>query len=335
MDRTEEKLMKACLLILTGIAVTGSLIFLKPVLMSFVVSVFLYFIMIPGIDYFRIKFKLPKMLGLLFTLLLTGSFTVILILLALSSFENFLHDTKIYQEKISDLFIRFGSFLQNYQIDLSSELQKLQGNFRELPIFNWMKSMTKQFLSFTGQSFLVVIYLMFLVSGHHPGGTKSQIRSEIEAGVQKYILTKVISSAVTAILVGICLKLAGLDLAFMFAIITFLLNFIPSIGSMIAVILPLPVAFIQFEFSAPFYFVLIVPGFIQFVIGNVIEPRVMGEGLGLHPVTVLFSLMFWGMIWGTPGMFLAVPLTACFRIVCNQIPVMKPIARLMAGESDF
>jgi predicted PurR-regulated permease PerM len=65
------------------------------------------------------------------------------------------------------------------------------------------------------------------------------------------------------------------------------------------------------------------------IMGNLVEPRIMGKGLGLSPLLVFFSLLFWGWLWGIPGMILAVPLTAVVRIVCQNVPALKPVAVLM------
>jgi AI-2 transport protein TqsA len=128
------------------------------------------------------------------------------------------------------------------------------------------------------------------------------------------------------------MMVAGVELAVMFAMLTFLLNFIPSIGSIVAVIIPLPVILLQYGFGWQFWFVLAFAGMVQFVIGNVLEPKMMGESLGLHPVTVLLFLMFWGLVWGIPGMFLAVPITAILKIVLCRIPTTVPVANLLAGK---
>ena len=114
-----------------------------------------------------------------------------------------------------------------------------------------------------------------------------------------------------------------------FGILAFLLNFIPSIGSIIATLLPIPIAAAQFQSPWPIVYVVAVPGIIQNVIGNIIDPKIMGDELNLHPITVLLALSFWGLLWGITGMFLATPITAVLRIVLMQF---KPIGKLLAGD---
>lgn len=210
--------------------------------------------------------------------------------------------------------------------------------------------------------FFVVIFVMFLVMGRDPYATHSETQKNIIGKVRRYVGTKVIISFVTGLLVWFVLSRFGLPLASVFGILAFLLNFIPSIGSVISTLLPLPVAVAQFQVPVPpvenevivglgqlgvqgpppepemmvawgtVLLVTAIPGVIQVAMGNVIEPKLMGEGLNLHPVTILLALSFWGLLWGVVGMFLAAPITAALRIVLLQFDTFKPIGRLLAGD---
>ena len=127
----------------------------------------------------------------------------------------------------------------------------------------------------------------------------------------------------------------GLHMAFVFGLLTFLLNFIPSIGSVIATLLPLPlamVAILDYGNWPLIISVVAIPGALQMVIGNVIEPKLMGRGLELHPVTILLSLAFWGLLWGYMGMVLAVPITAIIRIILIRFETTRAIGNLLGGK---
>ena len=121
----------------------------------------------------------------------------------------------------------------------------------------------------------------------------------------------------------------------MFAILTFCLNFIPNIGSIIAVILPIPIILLQFGISFPFIAAIILLVAIQIAIGNILEPKLMGDSMGLHPVTILFFLAFWGYLWGITGMFLSVPITATLKIIFDKFEMTKPVAQLFAGKLEL
>ena len=132
---------------------------------------------------------------------------------------------------------------------------------------------------------------------------------------------------------GLTLLILDVPLAMVFGLLAFLLNFIPNIGSAIATLLPLPVVLVDPQVSAlSAILALAIPGAIQGVMGNVVEPRMMGDSLDLHPVAILMSLIFWGMLWGVIGMLLATPITAVLKIFLERFDGSRPLAELMAGR---
>jgi AI-2 transport protein TqsA len=123
------------------------------------------------------------------------------------------------------------------------------------------------------------------------------------------------------------------EFALVWGMLTFLLNFIPTIGSFVAVLLPLGVAFFQFSdhLIMLFWLALILIA-IQFTIGNLVDPRVVGKSLNLSPLVVLFSLIFWGWLWGIIGMFLAVPLAVIAKIIFENIDSLRFLSVLMSAR---
>ena len=124
----------------------------------------------------------------------------------------------------------------------------------------------------------------------------------------------------------------GVDFAEIWAVIIFLLNYIPSIGSVLGVVFPALLALVQFDTLEPFLIIVCVLAVIQFVIGNVIEPMMMGRSFNLGAFTVIVALMFWSAIWGIAGAFLAVPITAAFVILCREVEGWQWIAVLLSKE---
>ncbi|HNS21904.1 MAG TPA: AI-2E family transporter [Sedimentisphaerales bacterium] len=200
-------------------------------------------------------------------------------------------------------------------------------------IFNIVTNAFGTILGLISSMLFVIIFVLFLLLGRNPYTEHSQVYSDVVHKIRKYVGIKMAISAITGLLVWTTMAIIGLELAGVFGILAFLLNFIPSIGSIIATFLPLPIAVVQFQ-SSPWLIVLVVgiPGAIQILLGNVIEPKLQGEGLNLHPVTILLALSFWGLLWGIVGMFLAAPITAAIRIVLMQFDMLRPIAHLMAGD---
>ena len=117
----------------------------------------------------------------------------------------------------------------------------------------------------------------------------------------------------------------------MIGVVTFILNYIPSIGSILATFLPIPLVLAQYGPSWKIFWVLLLLGILQNLMGNLIEPKIQGKGLQLHPVTILLSLALWGLLWGPVGMFLAAPIAAVIRVVLENFETTRPFALLMGG----
>ena len=172
--------------------------------------------------------------------------------------------------------------------------------------------------------------LFLLVGGSQQ--KKSDTWNSINIHIKKYIFTKFITSALTGILTGIIYWVLGLELALIFGTLTFILNFIPTFGSIVAVFLPLPVAFLQYDETTMILLVFILPMIVHMAIGNIVEPKLFGKAFGLHPVTIILALIFWGILWGITGMLLAAPLTAIIRITFDQFETTKPFSLLLSGQ---
>jgi AI-2 transport protein TqsA len=199
-------------------------------------------------------------------------------------------------------------------------------------IFNIVSNAFGTIFGLVSGVFLVSIFVMFMLAGRNPRAAHSEVYKDVVQKIRRYVGIKVATSSVTGILVWVTLNAIGLELAEVFGILAFLLNFIPSIGSIVATLLPIPIAVAQFQSPLPIILVVAIPGGIQGLIGNIIEPKLMGEGLNLHPVTILLALSFWGLLWGVVGMFLAAPITAAIRIVLMQFDMLQPIGNLLAGD---
>jgi len=156
--------------------------------------------------------------------------------------------------------------------------------------------------------------------------------SGLQRSVSTYMNIKIISSATTGIIAGSICMLFGLEFALIFGFLTFLLNFIPSIGSIIATIPPVLMAIIQFDTFHKAIAILVILFVVQMSIGNFIEPKIMGDRLMLNTVTVIFGLVFWGIIWGIPGMLLSVPLMVILKLILGYSDSLSVMARIMGSH---
>ncbi len=199
---------------------------------------------------------------------------------------------------------------------------------------------------FLGQVFMMSLFAAFLmadrvlmrkrldlVSPNSDFGAEAARTIQRSArSVQSYVGIKSLISLVTALISYVIMKLLGLDFAETWGILTFALNFIPSIGSIIAVFLPALVALVQFDTITPFLVVVLGCGLVQFFIGNVVEPALTGRKLNLSPMMVILALTVWSALWGIPGAFLSVPITVCMMIVFAHVPGLRWVAILMSGN---
>ena len=191
---------------------------------------------------------------------------------------------------------------------------------------------SQAFISLVSTSVVVLIYVFFLLSGKTVQ-YESPMVSEIDNQVRSYLGLKTSISIFTGFAFGISLWLFGVPMAFTFGVLAFLLNFVPNVGPLIASLLPVPLIILDPTGSLGWMVAAIsVSCAIQAISGNIIEPKMMGGSSDLHPVTILVALMFWGMMWGIIGMFLATPVTAALKILLQRIDSTKPIADLMAGR---
>lgn len=327
-----QKLNSICLMILTFIALAVVFSMAKVILIPFVLSIFIWLIYSPVIVYLQNKFKIPRSIVLASSLIFFVGFFMLMSFFVGISVDSFIEGADQYKEKLHDLTIQIPQISTKFGFDIKSG--DLQGILQKLPIMSFMKGLTGSMISFVSNTFLVIIFSLFLLTGESMSQNKPGIIQEIKDNTRKYVLTKVILSFFTALFTYIVLMLFNVEMAFMFAIFTFLLNFIPNIGSIVAVVLPIPVLLLQFNFGIQIPAILVLLFSIQTIFGNVLEPKMLGESMGLHPVTILLFLTFWGYLWGITGMFLSVPITATMKIIFSKFSITKPISELFAGKLD-
>jgi AI-2 transport protein TqsA len=156
---------------------------------------------------------------------------------------------------------------------------------------------------------------------------------DITGQVQKYIATKFLINLVSGIIFTIVLLLFGVDYAIVWGAFSFMFNFIPNIGSVFSVVFPTLMSLIQYGSFGYTGIILITLILIQNIIGNIIEPKIFGDRLGINPIVILISLLLWGYVWGIIGMFISVPLTAIIKITISSSGSknLQFISRLMSN----
>ncbi len=317
------------LIIIATVALGFILYFARSVLIPFVLAVFIVSIVSPILDFQVLKLKLPRSLAVSISLLIVVIVIIVLFFLIFAAIQTIVSTAARYSESFVDLVGAAFTELDNlgFRLDREDVLADMRNR-----IARFLPNTFGTVLGFISRFTLMAIFVIFLLSGRNPKVIRKGVYADIDRDVRRYIATKVAVSSTTGLFVWIALSIMKLELAGVFGILAFLLNFIPSIGSIIATLLPIPIAVAQFSSPITIAMVILIPGSIQMTIGNFVEPKIMGHGLNLHPVIVLLSLAFWGILWGIPGMFLAVPVTAVIRIVLLQFDTLKPIALALSGQ---
>jgi len=320
---------------------------LRAILLPFVIAFLLTVIFKPLVLYFKAR-RVPVAVSLIVVLI---SFATIIFLLGLtlySSIDPFVAQLPSYQ-------VRFNSLIQNAMGLFEVTLAKLGIRPEELEwtsIFDFssitpaLTSGVGSFISFISNAVLVLLFMLFMLAGCGELGDKikkalpenysdriANIIDNIDRQVRQYLLTKTLVSLATGTLTWLILVILGVDFPLVWGFVAFLLNFIPNIGSLIAVLFPFIWSLLQFDAMTRPLLLLLFLGMAQTVMGNIVEPKIMAFSFNLSPLFVLVSLIFWGWLWGIWGMILAVPLTATIKIIFENIEPLRPVSVLMSEKA--
>jgi predicted PurR-regulated permease PerM len=335
----EGRFFRAAIAVIVLFVVGVVLKLARPVLIPFILAVFLSYIIDPALT-FLTGCRCHRPGAVLIVLALMFVFLYLAGALFYSSGKSLAAELPKFQGRISEITQFLEKGVGPFKVDLSSALGKLDiGKIGALIV-----SALGPFFSILGNLLLVFLFLIFIVSGRGRAAGKIQkalgdgrsgrIKAVIEAinaQTRKYILIKTALSLANGLIVWVVLAIFGVEFAPLFGFMAFVLNFIPDIGSLVATVLRVGFAFFQFgTFWTPFLILVITVG-LDSILGYFLEPKIMGKGLGLSPLLVFFSLLFWGWLWGIPGMILSVPLTAVIKIVCQNVPALRPVAVLMGS----
>jgi len=214
---------------------------------------------------------------------------------------------------------------------------------------SWAVKVSGSLFAFLTNFILVVIFLVFLLLGkpYFPYKMRKAFSEEeadrvgkvvggISAQIGRYLAVQFTISLLTGVLVWLALEIIGVDFAVTWGALAFFLNFIPNIGSIIASVLPVVLALVQYYPNL--WYAAITFGclfLIQMGIGNVLSPKIMGDRLNLSPVVILFSLLFWGWLWGIVGALLSVPIAVAIKIVCENVEPLHTVAVMMSSGKAY
>lgn len=336
----ESRLTRICLLILTLFVLGICFKLARSVLIPFFLSLFISYAISPLLDWL-VELKVPKSLAITIIVIITFGLVYLIGLILYSSGKHFVVSLPAYSQKMTDLITEISRGLEHlpFKIDVPT----IVGQINVERITNILLGTLGSFFSFVGNLILVFVFVIFILAGRDKLADKvvrafaperasylSRVLVSLNGQIQKYLAVKTLVSIINGALVCLILIIFGVDFALLLGFLTFVLNFIPSFGSIIATIIPTLIAFLQFGNSLTPIWVLLAIAVTDSVLGNFVDPKLMGQSLNLSPLLVLFTLIFWGWLWGIAGMILSVPLLAVLKIILENIPSTQPLAILMS-----
>jgi len=322
-------IMAAVVIVLAGIKAASVIV------VPFLLSLFLAIILAPLFLWLKEK-KIPQAIALLLVILFLITTIITLMMFLGTSIQDFTQNVPSYEIKLRNDFHDLLGFLQSYDIQIPKE--DFSALFATNSIMDYTAKALKSLSSLVTNSLMIIMTTLFMLMEisqfrkklEHSNRDSLQSFMAVSDNIKRFLLLKSITSAATGVFIAVSLKIIGLDYAILWGLVAFLLNFIPNIGSIIAAIPAVLMSLIQFDIATTLL-VAAIYTITNITIGSIIEPKIMGKGLGLSTLVVFLSLIFWGWLLGPVGMLLSVPLTIMVKIVLDAQEDTRWIAKLLGN----
>lgn len=334
---------RACLVILAVIAVGAAFYWMADILTPPAMALFLAVV----IDGFArvLKSRLPWMppraampVAIAVSVLLFGASAFVVA----DNATSFVGQLMTYGPRLNTLISDIGHGVGVEVVPTVDEL------IQRLNPSHYLGDVARGFQNFASNALFILIYLGFIIASrktferkmvglaHSREGRRETFAAfqRIRDGVEQYLWVQTVTGLMIAVASWAVMALVGLDNAVFWAFLIFIASYIPIIGGAIGILAPPIFALVQFEAYWPALVLLGVLQAIQFVVGNVVLPRMQGESLNIDPVAVLLSLAFWGKIWGAAGMFLSTPLTVMAMVVLAQFDSSRWLSVLLSANGE-
>ncbi|HRE41721.1 MAG TPA: AI-2E family transporter [Ignavibacteria bacterium] len=317
---------------------------LQSILLPFFIAIVITFIFEPLYEWMKRK-KVPGWLSITIILLIIIIISNIASVFILTSINTFQTELPRYEAKFNDLYNNFFATLESYGIEVQGikDSMNMSTLMKDGTVTNIVTSLFSGVAGIFGDFVLILIYVVFLLS--EIGSFRRRILvafnidrarkiasiiEDVFVDVRKYIIGKTAINFVHSLLVTLVLWIFGIDFYIVWGFMTFLMNFIPNIGSIIATILPFITALLKYDTVFTPIIILILLVVIGNLFGNFLEPKIFGDHLDLSPILILFALIFWGYVWGIMGMILSVPIMSMIKIILMKFETTRPIGILMS-----
>ncbi len=326
--------------------VLALLIYAEGILIPLVFGVILWFL---GKSFKKLVEKIPfiknRLPGTLVNIIVFALLVVLIGVLSkliTSNVDSLLLSYDNYKSNIDKILAMFN---ERFHVDVVESVTKALEGFEYGEI---LTNIANSISSVFGDTIIILVYAAFMFSEESSFKLKLEkmfrdkaeyarvngMLSKIGTSFSDYIRLKTYVSLMTGGVGYIFLLIMGVDSPFFWALLMFLLNYIPTIGSLIATLFPAIFSLMQFGEYTPFLIILVGLGVIEWIIGNVIEPKLMGNSLNLSPLVTILALIVWGQIWGITGMLLSTPITVIMVIVFSQFENTRSVAIMLSQNGD-
>ncbi|SFV55094.1 Putative transport protein [hydrothermal vent metagenome] len=309
------------------------------IVVPFLLSIFLAIILAPLFLWLK-RLGLGEMVSLTIIVISLLFIVSLLVTLVGNSVQDFNQNIPIYELKLrADLH---NIFTKLDDLGVHIPQKDFMDIFQSSSVMKYIANTLKSLGSLLTSSFMIILTVVFMLmeisqftEKLNRANSNTILKfTEVNNNIKHYMMIKALTSAVTGLLIAVALKLLGIHYAILWGLLAFALNFIPNIGSIIASIPAILMAIIQYDLTTA-AMVGVVYLIINVIIGSILEPRILGRGLGLSPLIILLSLIFWGWLLGPLGMLLSVPLTVIIKIALDTDPNTKWLAIILSSGGDL
>jgi predicted PurR-regulated permease PerM len=321
---------------------------LRDMLLAVVIAVIFSLLFKPVVQALRRR-RIPLAVCIVIVMLCVVVILGMLSFILFTGVEAVVEAAPRYQERLNRIIQDINSFAQSTVQRYSNGDQSIDWSetVQLSAVATFLAGSVGSVLGLIESMVLILLFLIFLLSGSEVFQGKiaravpsdqylrvAGVLTQVNVQVRRYIVMKTLINIAVGLLTTLILLAFGVDFPLLIGVLTFFLNYIPNIGALIATVLPIFVALLQFE---SFGLTAVIAGLLivaHNVIGNLVEPKLLGKSLRLSPLLVLISLLFWGWMWGVMGAVLAVPITSMIKIICENVEPLRPIAVMMSDTAE-
>ena len=318
------------------------------VILPFTVAILLAFVMYPlvkGMD----KWHFPRFVSITLIIAIIVAGLTVFGMVLFNSGRLIVAQYSQYETRLTDIY-KWAA--RSFGLPYDEGLSFLENMWGQLGIRTWVYRLTFSFsgifIKFLENAVLVVIFVGFILFEASYFKEKLEVAFEnrsirinrmghdIMAQVSRYLTAKFFISLANGVIFAVSFHVAGLEFAILWGVIQFLLNFIPTIGSIVAGAGICLSALIQFwPNPTPIIVIVAIVLVVNIIVGYIMDPKIIGDHVGISPLMIMVSLLIWGWIWGFAGMLLAVPMTVIIKIICENIPIMEPVSVLVGSRKSI